>query len=117
MHFLFKLYMENTRYRFKNVNLKACLIFLFPSISYFLFQRKRLEISVKICFLIKICGALRNLGPFVQFKRRKTHPWRSVNFSKVAGSWNFTNINIPPWVFFTHVQIVQMVPNCATHHI
>ena len=23
--------------------------------------------------------------PFVQFKKREKHPWRSVNFSKVAG--------------------------------
>ena len=27
------------------------------------------------------CGTL----PFVQFKKREKHPWRSVNFSKVAG--------------------------------
>ena len=30
------------------------------------------------------CGALRDLVPFVQFKKREKHPWRSVNFSKVA---------------------------------
>ena len=33
-----------------------------------------------------ICGALRDLVPFVQFKKREKHPWRSVNFSKVAGA-------------------------------
>ena len=27
---------------------------------------------------------LRNLVPFVQFKKREKHSWRSVNFSKVA---------------------------------
>ena len=32
-----------------------------------------------------IFGALSDLVPFVQFKKRKKHPWRSVNFSKVAG--------------------------------
>ena len=32
-----------------------------------------------------ICGALRDLVAFVQFKKREKHPWRSVNFSKVAG--------------------------------
>ena len=32
-----------------------------------------------------ICDALRNLLPFVQFKKREKHPWRSVTFSKVAG--------------------------------
>ena len=30
-------------------------------------------------------GALRDLVLFVQFKKREKHPWRSVNFSKVAG--------------------------------
>ena len=32
-----------------------------------------------------ICDALRDLVPFVQFKKREKHLWRSVNFSKVAG--------------------------------
>ena len=32
-----------------------------------------------------ICGALRDLAPFVQFKKRGKHPQRSVNFSKFAG--------------------------------
>ena len=29
--------------------------------------------------------ALHDLVPFVQFKKREEHPWRSVTFSKVAG--------------------------------
>ena len=33
----------------------------------------------------KICDALRDLVPFVRFKKREKHPWRSVTFSKVAG--------------------------------
>ena len=32
-----------------------------------------------------ICDVLRNLIPFVQFKKREKHPWRSVHFSKVTG--------------------------------
>ena len=32
------------------------------------------------------CDTLRDLVPFVQFKNREKHPWRSVVFSKVAGS-------------------------------
>ena len=44
-----------------------------------------------------ICGALHDLVPFAQFKKREKHPWWSVNFSKV----NFAKINTPPWVFFT----------------
>ena len=31
-----------------------------------------------------ISNALRDLVPFVQFKQREKHPWRSVTFSKVA---------------------------------
>ena len=42
------------------------------------------------------CNALRDLVPFVHFKKREKHPWRSANFSKVAGFslsrfLNFTN--------------------------
>ena len=32
-----------------------------------------------------ISDALRDLVPFVQFKKCEKHPWKSVNFSKVAG--------------------------------
>ena len=32
-----------------------------------------------------ICGALHDLVPCAQFKKREKHPWRSVTFSKVAG--------------------------------
>ena len=36
--------------------------------------------------MIKIhCDALRNLVPFVQFKKHEKHQWRSITFSKVAG--------------------------------
>ena len=44
---------------------------------------------------------LRDLAPFVQFKKREKHPWRGVTFSsKVAGlACNFTKSNTPPWVF------------------
>ena len=31
------------------------------------------------------CDVLRDLVPFVQFKKREKHPWRSVTLSKVAG--------------------------------
>ena len=31
------------------------------------------------------CDASRDLVPYVQFKKREKDPWRSVNFSKVAG--------------------------------
>ena len=44
---------------------------------------------------MNICDALRDLVPFVQFKKREKDPWRSVTFSKVAGF-----INTPLWVIF-----------------
>ena len=34
--------------------------------------------------MFDVCGALHDLVPFVQFKKREKHPWRSVNFSKVG---------------------------------
>ena len=33
----------------------------------------------------KKCDYLRDLLPFVQFKKREKHPWRSISFSKVTG--------------------------------
>ena len=32
-----------------------------------------------------MCGPLRDLVPFVEFKKREKHSWRSVNLSKAAG--------------------------------
>ena len=31
-----------------------------------------------------VCDELRDLVPFVPFKKREKHPWRSVNFRKIA---------------------------------
>ena len=42
------------------------------------------------------CDALRDLVPFVQFKKREKHPCRSFNFSKVAG-------NAPQWYYCSFV--------------
>ena len=49
------------------------------------------------------------LVPFFWFKKREKHSWRSVTFNKV------TSLSNSPWVFFTFFEIVQMVPNHATH--
>ena len=35
--------------------------------------------------LSNLSNALRDLVPFVQFKKREKHPWRSVTLIKVAG--------------------------------
>ena len=52
--------------------------------------------------LKNICGALRDLVPFVQFKKREKHPWRSANFSNwflydkdlLHERVNFTDANV-----------------------
>ena len=43
------------------------------------------KISCKFIIHFFLCGALTDLVPFAQFKKREKHPWRSVTFSKVAG--------------------------------
>ena len=69
--------------------------------------------SFKMYFFLppnfKIC-ALRDLVPFVQFKKREKHLWRSVTFSEVAG-------NIPPWVFFTFLNCAHGTKSCNAPHI
>ena len=78
---------------------------LFPEWDFFKFSSSLIKM-VKVLFILlayllsfmsvnispknnqyqgNICDALRDLVPFVQFKKREKHPWRSVNFSKVAG--------------------------------
>ena len=32
-----------------------------------------------------LCDVLRDLVPFVQFRKCEKRPWKSVTFSKVAG--------------------------------
>ena len=58
---------------------------------------------------INLCDALRNLVPFVQFKKREKHPWRSVILA-----CNFTKT--PSMGVFHVFYIVQMLPNRATHY-
>ena len=44
----------------------------------------------RVCFFVStladflICDGLHDLVPFVQFKKREKHPWRSTTFIKVA---------------------------------
>ena len=44
-----------------------------------------INLSVILVYMSVIYDALRDLVPFAQFKKRENHPWRSVNFNKVAG--------------------------------
>ena len=79
-----------------------------------LFFKKHVVI-MNVYFIL--CGALRDLVAFAQFKKLEKHPWRSVTFSKLAGVrvslWkklqvslfliklqSVTKSDTPPWVFF-----------------
>ena len=42
-----------------------------------------------------ICDALRDLAPFVQFKKREKRPWKSVKS------------NTASWVFFTFFKLYK----------
>ena len=41
---------------------------------------------------------MRDLVPFVQFKKREKQPWRSVFFFSKAEACNLNNTS--PWAFF-----------------
>ena len=58
------------------------------------------------CF---ICDALRDLVPFVQFKKREKRPWRCVTFSKVAG-WNL-QVMLPYFTWARAMVIQKNVPS------
>ena len=66
-----------------------------------------------------ICDALRDLVPFVQFKKCKKHPWRSVIFSKVAGFslfLNCTNGTKSRKTSHTYIQFYEHPWNVAISH-
>ena len=43
-------------------------------------------VFITLLFPINLnCDVLGYLVPFIQFKKREKHPWKSVTFSKVAG--------------------------------
>ena len=44
-----------------------------------------------------------DLVPFVQFKKREKHPWRSGG----GLACKFTKSNTPPWVFFTFFKLLK----------
>ena len=62
------------------------------------------------CYLLFFLGwkemwdALRDLVPFVQFKKRENYLWRRATFSK---SWNVTKSNTPPWEFFAFFKLYK----------
>ena len=49
---------------------------------------------IMINMALYICDALSDLVPFIQFKKREKHPWRSATFIKVAGLKTATLIKV-----------------------
>ena len=47
-----------------------------------LYQKKKKKFTLDgLTHFEPMCDALRDLVPFVQFKKREKHPWKSVTFS------------------------------------
>ena len=77
---------------------------------------KKSFVSKKACnyfsLIFSIWDALRDLVPFVQFKKREKHLWRSVTFSKVV---SFAKSSTPLWVFFMFFKFRRIILNRAKH--
>ena len=67
-----------------------------PEKTDFYHMTKNDECIVREVDILDNCVALRDLVPFVQFKKRGKHPWRTVNFSKVAGLKSVTLLKLTP---------------------
>ena len=60
------------------------------------------------CSYHVICGALRDLVRFVQFKKREKHLRGVLLLIKLqALACKFTKSNTPPWVFFTFFKLYK----------
>ena len=54
------------------------------------------------------CGALRDLVPFVQFKKRENIHGGVLTLVKFQASvYNFSKINTLPWVFFAFLKLYK----------
>ena len=82
--------------------------------SKFYSSRKQVALFIKGAIHV-----LRDVVPFVQFKKREKHTWRSVTFSKIVKpkASNFTKCNTPPWVFFAFVKLYKWHPIAKRPHI
>ena len=58
--------------------------------------------------LIITCDALRDLVPFVKFKKREKHPGRNDTLEKLqAEAYNFIRSITSPWEFFTFFKLYK----------
>ena len=64
-----------------------------------------------------VCDVLRDLIPFVQFKKREnTHGGALLLVKLHAEVCNFTKSNTPPWVFFKFLKLYKWY-QIEQHHI
>ena len=53
-----------------------------------------------------ICGVLRDLVLYAQFKKHEKHPWKSLILAKLqASASKFAKISTPPWLIFTFFKL------------
>ena len=109
----------------------ASNINIFKAISLKQKRKSVTEVIYLSFILLKFCGALRDLVPFVQFKKHEKHPWRSVTFSKVAGCFfhflNCTNgiaqsTTFIPFLTISYGAVIARVSlnistTLQTHHV
>ena len=95
----------------KNISMVYYIILSICAINFDCIEKySNITLAIKLKWSsMKICHALHDLVPFVQFKKRENHPWRSFTLSKVAGwsACSFTKSKTPPWVFFTFLKLYK----------
>ena len=64
-------------------NIFLCFLVVFSDFLMFIETDQWYKMGSLVLLLLSIFDVLRDLVPFVQFKKRKKHPWRSITFNKV----------------------------------
>ena len=66
---------------------------------------------------MELCDALRNLVPFVQFKKHEKHLLRSATFSKAASSLQlYLNVTLLHGCFSRHQNCTNGTKSCKASH-
>ena len=67
----------------------------FSTVFIFNFEHVFYLMSKQYSGIVSICGALRNLVPFVHFKNHEKHSWKSFNFNKVESfNWQLLKVTL-----------------------
>ena len=87
---MFKEILKNVTFHLKEFSANAVL--LFGIMTRFQLENKNVSVLLNV-----ICDALHDYVPFVQFRKLKKYPWKSVTFSKVTFSKVFTFLKLYKW--------------------